>query len=105
MSERFRFLRGLRRSGARIAADAVQKEVHGAEARGGIHDLNVAECVQFQEMLFVGVHFGGVVLTDVLVGGEQEAPVPAAGSMIGSMMVMPGLGCMTSTMARISKAR
>ncbi len=51
----------------------MEEEVHGAEAGGAVHDLDAAEGVEFEEALLVGIHFAGVVVADVFVGGEEEA--------------------------------
>ena len=61
-----------------LGADAVQKQVHGAEARDGVDDLNSAQGVELQVLLLGPVEVG-VVLGDEVVGGQKKAAGPAGG--------------------------
>lgn len=58
------------------AADAVQEQVHRAQAGGVVDDLDAVEGVVAEELLLVAVE--RVVISDVVVSGEQE-PAGAAG--------------------------
>ena len=55
-----------------VAADAVEVQVHGAEARRAVHNLPAVQGVALQPLPLVPVH-GRVMVTDVVVGRQQEA--------------------------------
>jgi hypothetical protein len=71
---------------ALVPADAVQEEVHGAEARRVVHDLPAAQGVELQVPLLLLVEL--VVAGDVVVSGQEEAP-GAAGRVADGLL---GLG-------------
>jgi len=60
-----------------VAADAVEQQVHGAEARDAVHQLDAEERAVLELLLLRAVK--GVVLGEVIVGGEQEAAGAAGG--------------------------
>ena len=54
-----------------VGADAVQEQVHGAQAGDAVDELDAAQRLEAQVLLLVAVEL--VVLAEVVVGGEQEA--------------------------------
>ena len=66
------------RRGSRIvAADAVQEQVHHAEASGIVHDLPAVHGVEFEKAFLVAVKVG--VLRDIVMGRQQKTTCATGG--------------------------
>ncbi len=75
---------------------AVQEQVHRAEARHAVHQLDTEEGAALELLLLRPVEL--IMLRDVIMRREQEPAVPQAGSQI----VWPGSGAIASPIAAMS---